>query len=200
MPRGSTDPTRSRASLSAVIALVFLLAQHASAATSTTIVRYSPWHLGKLRSDLKVTQRVQGSCWTGSLAVTRSDAWRCMAQNVIQDPCFSAGYNVQEVVCVADPFSRDVTVMSLTKRLDRKAHGPNGESHAWMLQLENGAKCGFATGATALVAGMRLNYACTTKGWIAGNPDRWRPTWIANYVAAPNRPSIRKVAIGTAVF
>ena len=37
---------------------------------------------------------VKGSCWTGSIASTRSDAFRCMIGNSIMDPCFKVSNKV----------------------------------------------------------------------------------------------------------
>jgi hypothetical protein len=31
-----------------------------------------------------------GYCYTGSLTIARSDAWRCFVGNYLYDPCFSA--------------------------------------------------------------------------------------------------------------
>jgi hypothetical protein len=171
-----------------------------AASAPTKVVRYTPFHSEHVRGDLIVAGRLEGSCWTASIAVPRPDAWRCMAGNEIRDPCFSASSRAREVVCVGDPFSHRVTLMRLTRRLEPKAHGREGEPHAWKLRLTNGVLCGYATGATGLVARMRLNYACSSKGWIAGNPDRSVTTWKANYVASPDKPVIRKVAIAIAVF
>lgn len=183
--------------LSLMLAMV-VVANAADAATK--VVRYAPFRSGHLRGDLVVGRRLKGSCWTASIAAPRPDAWRCMAGNEIRDPCFSAGSRAREVVCVGNPFARQVTLMLLTRPLNPKAHGPKGKPHAWMLRLAGGAQCGFATGATGLVDGMRLNYACTSGGWLAGDPDRSKSTWKANYVASTDKPAVRKVSIAIAVF
>ena len=51
----------------------------------------------------------------------------------------------------------------------------------WAVELVNGDRCGLLTGATSVVAGMRLNYGCEGGGYIVGDLDRFQPTWTANY-------------------
>jgi hypothetical protein len=45
----------------------------------------------------------EGNCWTNSIAVNRSDAWRCMLGNRIYDPCFEATGQTRQVICGANP-------------------------------------------------------------------------------------------------
>jgi len=59
-----------------------------------------------------------GSCWTESIAVTRPGAWRCMIGNEIHDPCFQVRPLRGEVVCDADPSTKQAGfVLKLTKPL-----------------------------------------------------------------------------------
>jgi hypothetical protein len=51
----------------------------------------------------------------------------------------------------------------------------------WAVELADGERCGLLTGATAAVAGMRLNYGCEGGGWLVGDLDRGSPVWTANF-------------------
>jgi hypothetical protein len=51
----------------------------------------------------------------------------------------------------------------------------------WAIELANGDRCGLLTGATAVVAGMRINYGCEGGGSIVGELDRSAAVWTANY-------------------
>lgn len=53
----------------------------------------------------------------------------------------------------------------------------------WALELAGGDQCTLATGATAVFAGMRVNYFCSGGGSILGDPDRSRPVWAVTYLA-----------------
>jgi hypothetical protein len=64
----------------------------------------------------------------------------------------------------------------------------------WAIELANGQRCVFLSGATYTVAGMRANYSCNAKGgglvdqntgWIVGAPSWSRPLWSVLY--APNQ-------------
>ena len=51
----------------------------------------------------------------------------------------------------------------------------------WAVELASGERCGLLTGATAAVAGMRLNYGCEGGGWLVGDLDLGSLMWTANY-------------------
>jgi hypothetical protein len=53
----------------------------------------------------------------------------------------------------------------------------------WALELADGEQCALATGATAVFAGMRVNYFCSGGGSILGDPDRSQPVWAVTYLA-----------------
>lgn len=119
------------------------------------------------------------------------------------DPCFARTPQTRIVACAASPFSKRVTLLSLKKQL-RDADSattrwlqPKGEP--WGLQLTNGDTCTFATGATDVVAGERLNYACSRDGWIIGAPDRSMANWTARSVDYPNK-RVTRVHVMVAVF
>lgn len=53
----------------------------------------------------------------------------------------------------------------------------------WAFELADGEQCSLATGATAVFAGMRINYFCSGGGFILGDPDRTLPVWAVTYLA-----------------
>jgi hypothetical protein len=70
----------------------------------------------------------------------------------------------------------------------------------WALVLANGARCQMVTGATGAVAGMRLNYGCSSKGWVLGTVDRSAEPWIVFYSANPDGADYTKVAVREAIL
>jgi len=112
----------------------------------------------------------RGTCDMGeSLALDRSDAWRCMVGNEIFDPCFSLVPHASSVICDADPQHPTGIVVVLPAKLP--SHGPAHNAQAWMLRLGDGTICGFLTGATGEIANQRINYGCTNKNEIIGSPQ-----------------------------
>ncbi len=170
----------------------------APAAPSTKVVLFAPFGSGGLHAGYKVTSKVHGACWTGSIASQRPDAWRCMVANSIYDPCFSNAA-LTTVACSNDPFSKSIVLIALDKPIP--THERNtGKPSAWALLLSNGARCFLATGATGEVGGLRLNYECSTNGWVLGAPDPSKRPWQALYSAKTDgthasRVSVRQVIL-----
>ena len=166
--------------------IAMLLPASLGAAQSTRVVLFAPFDPTGLRANLKVTASVHGTCWIESLASSRPDAWRCMVGkgNSIYDPCFS-NEDRTRVACSEGLFSNRVLVIVLNKALARREG--SSERDPWALRLSNGARCMFVTGATDVIAGMRLNYACNTGGWVLGDPNRSKEPWRVYYA-----PDIQK--------
>jgi hypothetical protein len=157
-------------------------AQEAGPLTRTRIKLLTPWTSRGLSIGLATTQQVNGSCFTHSLASpSRPDAWRCMAGNGLMDPCYQRimGDEKQLACPVGGPWPANVVLLTLTQPLpqeDRKV--PDRENVLpWALELANGQKCTQFTGATAPVAGMRINYGCPNGFVIVGDIDRSQPVW-----------------------
>ncbi len=179
------------------------LAIPAPAAAQTTVVIFSPWASSGLRHGLTVSERAKGSCWTHSLSTDRSDAWRCFKGNDILDPCFAGPSRSVLIACAEGPFSQKVVLLRLSKPLSdgenptTKMLQPKAEP--WGLRLRSGDTCVFVTGATDVVGGERLNYACRKTGWVIGAPDRSTAVWEAHTVDWPSK-HVTKVSIAMAVF
>ncbi len=155
----------------------------AQPAPSATLIRvYAAFGPGALRPGVLVTRRVSGECFAASIAdQARDDAWRCMSGNAIMDPCFQ-GFegSVPVLACPETPWSPRVTLLRPTKVPARgQANESNiGRGMPWALEIGDGARCTFLTGATAGVAGMRVNYGCVDgKRSVIGDIDRTLPRW-----------------------
>jgi hypothetical protein len=175
-----------------------LSAQLALGAQATKVVMYAPFGSSGLHPGYTVTSKVHGECWTGSIASQRPDAWRCMVSNSIYDPCFSNAA-LSSVACPSDAFSKNVVLIALDKPIP--VHDRNtGKPSPWALLLNNGARCYMATGATGEVAGMRLNYECSSKGWILGDPDKSKRPWQVFYSARADGTHYQRVSVRQAVL
>ena len=112
---------------------------------------------------------VAGGCGMGeSLALDRSDAWRCIVGNNIYDPCFSTSAHATTVICGASP-SKPVGI-KVTLSAPLPAHAKALDKQPWIVILGDGLTCGFVTGATFGVGDQRANYGCTQNDWIIGSP------------------------------
>src|SRR4051812_41136067 len=68
----------------------------------TTSHLFTPYNLGEIATGVNVSKSGNGYCWEGSIADTRSDAWRCFLGNLILDPCFSNETATSDFVICAE--------------------------------------------------------------------------------------------------
>lgn len=179
-------------------------AQPASAVTQTRV--FTPFDAGgELVVGLAVTGEVEGSCEANSAASPeRPDAWRCSAENEILDPCFQNVLRDGEpLACTEDPFSADVVMLTLSTPLPDPTvtDGPDfAAGLPWALELANGQQCTLLTGATASVAGMRINYGCPDGAQVVGEVNRRLPRWRVFYQTAARSLSLEQVGVATAWY
>ncbi|MGA8575881.1 MAG: hypothetical protein WB609_09435 [Candidatus Cybelea sp.] len=187
-------------------ALVFALSLLAPtpAATRTQTVIFMPWTRDGLGHHFGVAAKVKGACFAHSRATSRPDAWRCSARDDVYDPCFEGLADTGEVACVETPFSTSIVLIRLGKPLAASsksfARWLEHKGVPWGLRLAGGDKCVYVTGASYLIAGKRLNYACERSGWVAGVPDRAVDLWTVQTVSAPGEKHLVTLPISTAVF
>lgn len=120
----------------------------------------------------------EGHCWVESLASGQSDAWRCMVDNSINDPCFTIPGETGAVACGASPVGDPYAFrLKLTQPLpEREA---SAIDRPWIVELADGVICGYLTGASTGVGGERANYGCTD-GWHILGDIRPGQVWTAN--------------------
>ncbi len=170
----------------------------ALAAPSTKVVMFAPFGSGGLHAGYKVTSKVHGACWTGSIASQRPDAWRCMVSNNIYDPCFSNAA-LSSVACPSDAFSKNIVLIILDKPIPTQERN-KGKPTPWALLLGSGTRCYMATGATGEVAGMRLNYGCSSNGWVLGTVDASKQPWQVFYSAKSDGTGSKRVSVRQAIL
>jgi hypothetical protein len=173
---------------------------------SPTFVRvFTPFNAGgDLVVGLAVTGKASGSCDTNSAATPeRPDAWRCSAGNAIFDPCFqNLMGDSRTLACAKDPFSANVTLLTLTADLPDLPvmDEPTFSGLPWAVELENGQQCTLLTGATAPVAGMRINYGCDDGAQVVGNLEKTLPLRRVFYRTQNRSFSLNQVGVTTAWY
>jgi hypothetical protein len=104
--------------------------------------------------------RKKGTCWTGSIAVSRPGAWRCMAGNAIYDPCFRVANKNERVVCGANPLKHDEGFVLMLAQPLPKQHATATEAQPWLVELADGSICEAATGTMAIIDDEPVRYPC----------------------------------------
>ena len=169
-----------------------------------TNTRYvAPFTPDGLNSGLTVASSVEGACtFDSSIAIGRPDAWGCVAEGGVLDPCFENAFvaldEAAELVCLDGPWSTDVVMLTVTAPLSREKEAPDdamagAEDTAeeliepwdlpWALELANGDRCSLLRGTSIVLAGQVVHYGCEQGGMILGETDRSQPVWAVSYLA-----------------
>lgn len=183
----------------------FAATAQTTAPTATELQVYTPFKPGGgLLIGVAVTGQASGSCFTASVASpTRPDAYRCSAGNRILDPCFASLNERDPLACSSDPWGANAVLLTRSGALPGRARGnePNyAAGTPWALELANGQRCVALTGATAPVAGLRMNYGCPDGGVVAGPIDRSLPVWRVFYESGNRSLSLAQVEVRVAWF
>jgi hypothetical protein len=153
----------------------------AQAPVQTQTHLFSPVPMTGETTGVRLQSAGTGECWTGSLADARPDAWRCSVRNEILDPCFSnAGGTGNMVICAQDPWSSAKALMLKKPLPQDMANTTSADPTArspWAIELTSGKQCTALTGATSVVAGLRINYGCDGGGVLVGEPHRGAAVW-----------------------
>ena len=126
-------------------------------AASTKVIKYTA-------NTINAKKVIKGSCWTSSIASPRTDAFRCMVDNEIYDPCFKI--DPKSVGCPTDLVTDRGVVIDLTKPLPPPDASP-AAPQTWAMVLQSGAACNRATG--TVVAD--FPYYCSGEKGVCQGPD-----------------------------
>ncbi|MGW3130671.1 serine/threonine-protein kinase [Streptomyces sp. NPDC001123] len=165
-----------------------------SAPTQTQVVTLSPWSPGGTpATGITITDRASGSCFGTAESTMRTDAWRCTAGDRILDPCFSPDSDPSDssALCLDGAPDRMVELSVPEGFPGNNDHMPGGpDIEPIILVLVNGARCSFAGGGTATLAGLRLNYGCDNGGYLYGYPNKTAVMWTIPYAAPGSGASV----------
>ena len=193
-----------------LLALFFALAGIAAPAADppqpprTEIKLFTPFGVKGLADGLQISEKVSGKCFaTSAASPTRPDAWRCSTGNAILDPCYQRimGDEKQLACPVEGPWSQRVVLLTLTEALpnEPRKEMPRESALPWAIELGNGRRCSLFTGATAPVAGMRINYGCPGGFQVVGDIDRSGHVWRV-FFQAENAGSLEQVDVVVAWY
>jgi hypothetical protein len=173
----------------------------------TSVVVFRPFAGdGSLKASIKVDETSSGSCFTSSLASRRSDAWRCMVDREVYDPCFSDPSGAATfVVCPAfgNP-PRVVDRIDLTAGLPQPTNtaepGTTSGRPFVLLARPYAGYCDLLTGASGTVQGKRVNYDCGRGGSLVGKLDRSSARWTGKLLTEGDNPTLYTVRVAIAWF
>jgi hypothetical protein len=166
----------------------------------TTVVHETAWFQGGTRAPgLHITEDVAGRCTGPARSTPRADAWRCFADEHWIDPCFSATPRSRSVLCPVDPWSKNVRLVELTRRLPRVVERRGRVSAPWGIWTANAKQCVVAvSGARLLLGGQYVRYECAGSGFLVGYANARGREWTIGYVPrfALGKPHIHARRVG----
>jgi hypothetical protein len=108
----------------------------------------------------------------------------------------------KQLACpVEGPWPQKVVLLTLTDALphEPRKEMPRESALPWAVELGNGKRCSLFTGATAPVAGMRINYGCPGGFQVVGDIDRSGPAWRV-FFQAENAIALEQVDVAIAWY
>jgi hypothetical protein len=178
----------------------------AKSALAATEVRYFRTNELPTQSLVRVAGHASGECLENYSAADQGavpNAHRCFAPRRGYDPCFN--YDFSELECVTAPWATTSVRFKVIQFLplstaprvaDRRSGAPTAPP--WALELANGQRCVFQTGAGGMLVGLRLSYVCQ-HGIAFGEPDRSGKLWLIPY-KSPTTVGTVTTAVRTAWY
>ncbi|TWP38508.1 hypothetical protein [Leekyejoonella antrihumi] len=161
---------------------------------ATVVKTFSPFNPTTGKADIPLSTTVTGYCWTGSIALVAPNAYRCMADNDIFDPCFTSAKVRGSVICADTPWESG-TRLVLNKALP--SSGNTGSTQpGWAMRLANGSRCVALTGTISFVDNVPMRYGCGAGGGQAGDLQQRGTHWSVDYLA-PHAAALTRVDVTT---
>ena len=100
--------------------------------------------------------------------------YRCFGDdNLIRDPCWQTG--AHSAICLLKPWAHTVSRLRVHGGFEAPVGG--GSPAPWGVRLRSGERCLLLQGASSIVNGKRVNYACSRTRFLLGRPDRRHSSW-----------------------
>lgn len=134
------------------------------AVSPTIVIPFEAQNIGTGNSKI-------GRCFSGSIAYPfRQDAWRCLAENKIYDPCFQTSEK-NTVFCQMNPLKTESFLIKLTQPLPAPdAPSITQDNWSWFLVLKDETYCSPFTGLKPFLGRDKIaNYGCKS----FHNPDEY---------------------------
>ncbi|BCA96470.1 hypothetical protein TUM19329_28310 [Legionella antarctica] len=148
-------------------------------ADDTVLKLYRPYGEVTDQTVPVVKNKISGQCTTQSQLILREDAWRCMADGKIFDPCFVKPSNSKtEVICPQSPWVSDSVQIEVGSPLENENHVTLDMSrvYPWGIELANGEHCE-AIEPNEVYDSMPVRYRCSNQNILIGHLQRCKATW-----------------------
>ncbi|AHE67381.1 hypothetical protein [Legionella oakridgensis] len=159
--------------------LVLTMWPAALLAEDTELLFYRPFAETTHHPSLIIGRNVKGHCRQQSQLIVREDAWQCMAEGKMYDPCFVKRFGPNnEAVCTESPWAGQGIKITVDMPLDDRMHKSLDISKAypWAIELSHGEHC-LAVVPTEVYDGLDVHYHCNNEATLFGRIQRCATTW-----------------------
>lgn len=163
-----------------ILVMIFLIILPFAVFSDTTELKlYRPFGESGSQSALTAEIKRAGECWKPSEKIIRDDAWRCIAEGKIYDPCFvKKSQTGIEVRCPVSPWSDEVVEITLTGALPEQTLPALDMSvnFPWAIELGTGERC-LAMEPGSVYETMDVHYQCNSEMIVMGHLQRCKKPW-----------------------
>lgn len=160
-----------------VVIVLLILWSFGSVAADTELKFYRPFAEGV---QVVIKKKISGECWQQSQRIKREDAWRCMAETKVYDPCFIKPYGSRkEAICPSSPWGMNGVQINLSSPADNSQHVAldMSEAYPWAVELMSGEKCQ-AVDEGQVYDGLQVHYQChSSHTLLIGRVQRCEAKW-----------------------
>lgn len=178
----------------------FVLLAPLQTSANTQIKIFMPLSPNVPTETLGLHEITEGECQSSLMSTARNDAYRCINKaGKILDPCFSQ-FGKKNLLCVQNPWENDSLIFTPTKKaIDTEKRTPLLDSLPWAIKLKNRKTCFLNTGASAILAGMRVQYQCDHNSYLLGEIHKTNDQWSIFYHQEDERFA-KMIKIDQAIF
>ena len=148
-------------------------------AQETDLRLYRPFTETTKQLPITTISKLIGKCNAQSILIQREDAWRCMADEKVYDPCFVQPFGSHlKALCIESPWSNKGIEMTVTIPLDNNQHEhlDMSRTYPWAVELIGGEKC-HAIEEHESDDGLPVRYQCEGQSTLIGHVQRCQNTW-----------------------
>jgi hypothetical protein len=166
--------------LRVVTLLLLALVSFNLLAVETEVKFYRPFDgASPQQAPVIIRQEMTGECWQQSQKIKREDAWRCLSEGKVYDPCFVKQFSAQsEAVCPQSPWVGSSVKMRLNAPVDNSQNVAldMAQAYPWALELASGEKCQAIEGGH-VYDNLPIRYQCDSQAVLIGHMQRCKTEW-----------------------
>ena len=162
-----------------VVYFIIVLWSTSLFSTDTELRLYRPMTQTPNHPQLHIVAKKTGECAEQSHRIKREDAWHCVADNQVYDPCFVQRFGTHlEAVCLYSPWSTKAIQIVVNHPLDETSQETLDMSTTfpWAVELNHGERC-YSIESKILYDHLPVRYRCDNEAVLIGHVQRCDPEW-----------------------